>query len=112
ALERGLGAIAVTDHNTIQGGVEAQRRAAERGLPLTVIVASELMTEGDGEVIGLFLHEEVPRGLPFAETLERIHAQGGLVYVPHPFDRMHSTPPPESLRRHLDELDVLEVANA
>ena len=112
ALDRGLGAIAVTDHNTIAGGVETARRVAERGLPLTVIVGSELMTEGDGEVIGLFLDEEIPRGLSLAETLDRIHDQGGLVYVPHPFDRMHSTPRPESLRRHVDELDVLETANA
>ena len=84
ALAAGLGALAVTDHNTIAGGLEARARAVERGLPLHVIVGSEIKTAADGEVIGLFLHEEVPRGLTFAETLERIHAQGGVVYVPHP----------------------------
>jgi predicted metal-dependent phosphoesterase TrpH len=76
-----------------------------------VIVGSEIMTDGQGEVIGLFLHEEVPRGLPFADTLARIRDQGGLVYVPHPFDRMHSIPSPETLRRHVDEIDVLETQN-
>ena len=111
AVELGLGAIAVTDHNTIGGGLEAERRARERELDLQVIVGSEIMTDGQGEVIGLFLHEEVPRGLPFADTLARIRDQGGLVYVPHPFDRMHSIPSPETLRRHVDEIDVLETQN-
>ena len=111
ALERGLSVIAVTDHNTIAGGLEAARRAEERELDLQVIVGSEIMTAGQGEVIGLFLREEVPKGLSFAETLARIHAQGGIVYIPHPFDRMHSIPSPETLRRHVDQIDVLETAN-
>ena len=92
ALAAGLGALAVTDHNTIAGGVEARARAIERGLPLHVVVGSEIKTAEDGEVIGLFLHEEIPRGLAFAETLDRIKAQGALVYMPHPFDRFHATP--------------------
>jgi predicted metal-dependent phosphoesterase TrpH len=83
----------------------------ERGLELQVIVGSEIMTDGQGEVIGLFLSEEVPKGLSFAETVSRIHAQGGLVYIPHPFDRMHSIASPETLRRHVDQIDVLETAN-
>jgi hypothetical protein len=111
ALERGLSVIAVTDHNTIAGGLEAAERARERNLPLQVIVGSELMTDTQGEVIGLFLREEIPKGLSFTETLERIRAQGGLVYVPHPFDRMHSIPSPETLRAHVDRIDVLETAN-
>jgi predicted metal-dependent phosphoesterase TrpH/glycosyltransferase involved in cell wall biosynthesis len=111
AIERGLSVIAVTDHNTIAGGLEAARRVQERDLDLQVIVGSEIMTDGQGEVIGLFLSEEVPKGLTFAETVSRIHAQGGLVYVPHPFDRMHSIPSPETLRRHVDQIDVLETAN-
>jgi predicted metal-dependent phosphoesterase TrpH/glycosyltransferase involved in cell wall biosynthesis len=111
AIERGLDTIAVTDHNTIAGGLEAARRVRERGLELQVIVGSEIMTDGQGEVIGLFLGEEVPKGLSFAETVSRIHAQGGLVYIPHPFDRMHSIASPETLRRHVDQIDVLETAN-
>jgi predicted metal-dependent phosphoesterase TrpH len=111
AVERGLGVIAVTDHNTIAGGVEAAERVRERGLPLQVIVGSEIMTDGQGEVIGLFLTEEVPARLSFAETLARIRGQGGLVYIPHPFDRLHSIPSPETLRRNVDQIDVLETAN-
>jgi predicted metal-dependent phosphoesterase TrpH len=112
ALAAGLGALAVTDHNTIAGGAEARARAVERGLPLHVIVGSEIKTANDGEVIGLFLHEEVPRGLTFAETLERIRAQGGLVYVPHPFDHFHTTPSPVLLHEHAGAIDVVETANA
>ncbi len=63
-------------------------------------------------MIGLFLHEDVPRGLSFAETLDRIHGQGGLVYVPHPFDRFHTTPSPALLHEHAGAFDVVETSNA
>jgi predicted metal-dependent phosphoesterase TrpH len=63
-------------------------------------------------VIGLFLEQEIPRGLSFAETVDAIRDQGGLVYVPHPFDRLHSIPDAATLQRHLAEIDVLEVYNA
>ena len=112
ALAAGLGALAVTDHNTIAGGVEARARAIERGLPLHVVVGSEIKTAEDGEVIGLFLHEEIPRGLAFAETLDRIKAQGALVYMPHPFDRLHTIPDAATLLRHLEQIDILEVYNS
>jgi len=69
-------------------------------------------TDRDGEVIGLFLREEIPRGLSFADTVAAIREQEGVVYVPHPFDRMHSIPAPATLHRHLPEIDVLEVYNA
>jgi predicted metal-dependent phosphoesterase TrpH len=111
ALAAGLGALAVTDHNTIAGGLEARARAVERGLPLHVVVGSEIKTAADGELIGLFLHEEIPRGLTFAETIARIRAQGGVVYVPHPFDRFHATPAPALLDEHAGSLDVVETAN-
>jgi predicted metal-dependent phosphoesterase TrpH len=112
AVAAGLGALAVTDHNTIAGGLEARARAVERGLPLHVVVGSEIKTAADGELIGLFLHDEVPRGLTFAETLARIHAQGGVVYVPHPFDHFHTTPARSLLQEHAGEIDVVETANA
>ena len=88
----GLGAIAVTDHNRFGGALEAAELA--RGRRLTVIPGEEIKTDDQGEVIGLFLQEEIPRGLTFAETIAAIRAQGGLVYLPHPFDRMHAIPKP------------------
>ena len=63
-------------------------------------------------MIGLFLREEIPRGMSFADTVAAIRAQGGLVYLPHPFDRMHAIPDPATLHRHLAEIDVFEVYNA
>src|SRR5207249_1756421 len=106
----GLGAIAITDHNVFAGAREASALAHDRDL--VVIPGEEIKTDGQGEVIGLFLHEEIPRGLPFADTVAAIKAQGGVVYVPHPFDRMHAIPEPATLRRHLADIDVLEVYNA
>jgi predicted metal-dependent phosphoesterase TrpH len=110
AQTEGLGAIAVTDHNVFGGALEAAELARDRDL--IVIPGEEVKTEDQGEVIGLFLSQEVPRGMSFGETVEAIRAQGGLVYVPHPFDRMHAIPEPATLHRHLAEIDVLEVYNA
>jgi predicted metal-dependent phosphoesterase TrpH len=63
-------------------------------------------------VIGLFLKEEIPRGLSFADTIAAIREQGGLVYLPHPFDRMHAIPDAATLHKHLADIDVFEVYNA
>ena len=110
AEEIGLGGIAVTDHNAFGGALEAVELARERDL--IVIPGEEVKTDGQGEIIGLFLEEEVPRGLSFGDTIAAIHDQGGLVYLPHPFDRMHAIPDPATLHRHVAEIDVLEVFNA
>jgi len=110
AEAEGLGAIAVTDHNVFGGAREAVDLA--RGRDLVVIPGEEIKTDGQGEVIGLFLSEEIPRGLSFAATVDAIRAQGGIVYVPHPFDRLHAIPDAATLRRHVQQIDVLEVYNA
>jgi len=109
ARAQGLGAIAVTDHNEISGALEARRQAQEAGVK--VIVGEEVKTDGQGEVIGLFIEEKIPRGLTLAETVAEIKRQGGLVYVPHPFDRMHSVPDYEHLLTILDDVDAIEVFN-
>jgi predicted metal-dependent phosphoesterase TrpH len=110
ARDRGLGAIAITDHNEISGALEARRIAEQTG-EVKVIVAEEVKTAGQGEVIGLFIEEKIPRGMTMAETIAAIRAQGGLVYVPHPFDRFHSVPDYEHLLAIVEEIDVLEVFN-
>ncbi len=106
----GLGAIAVTDHNRFGGAAEAAELARTRRL--VVVPGEEVKTDGQGEVIGLFLEREIPRGLSFADTVAAIKEQGGLVYLPHPFDRMHAIPGPRTLHRHLADVDVFEVYNA
>jgi predicted metal-dependent phosphoesterase TrpH/glycosyltransferase involved in cell wall biosynthesis len=110
AEAEGLGAIAITDHNVFGGAQEAVARA--RGRDLTVIPGEEVKTDDQGEVIGLFLREEIPRGMSFADTVAAIRDQEGVVYLPHPFDRMHAIPFPATVHRHLHEIDVLEVYNA
>jgi predicted metal-dependent phosphoesterase TrpH/glycosyltransferase involved in cell wall biosynthesis len=109
AREQGLGAIAVTDHNVISGAYEAREKAAEFGVK--IIVAEEVKTADQGEVIGLFIEEKIPRGMTLAETVAEIKRQGGLVYVPHPFDRMHAVPDYEHLLTIVDEIDAIEVYN-
>jgi predicted metal-dependent phosphoesterase TrpH len=107
AREQGLGAIAVTDHNEVSGALEAH--ASANGVK--VIVGEEVKTAGEGEVIGLFIEERIPRDMTLAETIAEIKRQGGLVYVPHPFDRMHAVPDYEYLLPVLDEVDAIEVFN-
>jgi hypothetical protein len=109
ARERGLGAIAVTDHNVIGGAFAARDKADEYGIK--VIVGEEVKTAEQGEVIGLFLSEQIPRGLTLEATIAEIKRQGGIVYVPHPFDRLHSVPDYEHLLGVVDHVDAIEVFN-
>jgi predicted metal-dependent phosphoesterase TrpH/glycosyltransferase involved in cell wall biosynthesis len=109
ARDQGLGAIAVTDHNEVSGALEAAEKAAHYGVK--VIVGEEVKTADQGEVIGLFLHEKIPRGMTLEQTVAAIKAQGGLVYVPHPFDRMHSVPDYEHLLTVLEDIDAIEIYN-
>jgi predicted metal-dependent phosphoesterase TrpH/glycosyltransferase involved in cell wall biosynthesis len=109
ARDRGLGAIAITDHNEVSGALAAREMADDFGVK--VIVAEEIKTAEQGEVIGLFISEQIPRGMTMAETIAEIRRQAGLVYVPHPFDRLHSVPDYEHLLEIVEEIDVLEVFN-
>ena len=76
-----------------------------------MIVGEEVKTASQGEVIGLFLSERIPRGLTMAETVAEIRRQGGVVYVPHPFDRMHAVPDYEHLLGVVEDVDAIEVYN-
>ena len=107
AKARGLGAIAVTDHNEISGALDARNKADG----IKVIVAEEIKTASQGEVIGLFLNKKIARGMSLRETIDEIKRQGGLVYVPHPFDRLHSVPDYEHLLEVLEDVDAIEVFN-
>jgi hypothetical protein len=107
ARERGLGAVAITDHNTIKGGMEAQKLAGD---DMEIIVGSEVMTE-KGEVIGYFLTEEI-KSRDFFEAVEEIRAQGGMASIPHPFDyiRFSSSLLPDG--EMLEAVDMVEVLNS
>jgi predicted metal-dependent phosphoesterase TrpH len=106
-LRRGLDGLAITDHNTIEGALALQEAA-----PFQVIVGEEIKTT-EGEITGLFLRATIPPGLSPEETIAAIREQGGLVYVPHPLDRLrHSAVGRRTLARIIDRVDVLEVFNA
>ncbi|HEY1281558.1 MAG TPA: PHP-associated domain-containing protein [Acidimicrobiales bacterium] len=107
-VESGIDVLCVTDHNSIRG---AETLAAQ--LPCRVVVGEELRTHA-GEIIGLFLTEHVPFGISPREAAERIRAQGGLVYVPHPYDPMRRNLAEPALEELADAglLDAVEVFNA
>jgi glycosyltransferase involved in cell wall biosynthesis len=107
AKAKGLGAIAITDHNEISGALEAREKADG----IKVIVSEEVKTADQGEVIGLFIEEKIPRGMTLQETIAEIKRQGGLVYVPHPFDRLHAVPDYPHLLDVLEDVDAIEVFN-
>jgi hypothetical protein len=109
ARENGLDVVCVTDHNETSAAIAA---AANGDLGVRIVVGEEIRTP-DGDVIGLFLTERIPYVLPLAEVVGRIRAQGGLVYVPHPFDRIRASVGavlPEMCER--GDVDVVEVFNA
>ena len=93
----GIDVLCITDHNAIRGAEELADR-----LPCRVIVGEELRTHA-GEIIGLFLQERVPFGVSPREAAALIREQGGLVYIPHPFDPM---------RRNLAEPALVDLAEA
>ena len=106
-LEVGTNCIAITDQNTIAGALELKGMA-----PFNVIVGDEIQTS-TGEVIGYFLEEEIPKGLPAEETARMIKEQGGLVCIPHPFDRLRvSTLRRQTLETLLPYIDIIEVFNS
>ena len=106
----GMDVLCITDHSTINGAVELAKSGA---LGCRVVVGEELRTQA-GEIIGLFLTERLPFGLSAEDAARRVRAQGGLVYVPHPFDPLRHCLREEVLERLIGEglVDALEGLNA
>lgn len=100
-----LDVIAVTDHNQIDFAVGLQSQLGDR-----IIVGEEIMTTG-GELVGLYLTERIRPGLSPLETIKQIKEQGGLVYVPHPFESIRKGLHPGTLEELVDYLDIIEVCN-
>ncbi len=97
--------VAITDHNTILFAKKAQAALGNR-----VIIGEEITTT-QGEIIGLFLGKAIPAGLSVSETISRIKQQGGLVYVPHPFESVRQGLPESALEPVADFIDIVEVNN-
>ncbi|HUP26692.1 MAG TPA: PHP-associated domain-containing protein [Candidatus Limnocylindrales bacterium] len=100
-----LDLIAVTDHNQVDFALGLQQRLGER-----IIVGEEIMTTG-GEIIGLYLNTLVRPGLSPEETVQRIKDQGGMVYVPHPFESVRHGLHPSVLEELAEHIDIMEVCN-
>jgi len=107
--ETGIDVLCLTDHNTVNGAVELAESGA---LGCRVVVGEELRTAA-GEIIGLFLTERLPFGLSPVDAVTRIRDQGGLVYVPHPFDPMRHCLREDVLRGLAADggIDAVEVIN-
>jgi len=106
AMKRRLSGVAVTDHNTIKGGLNAQKHANNH---IDIIIGSEILTDR-GEVIGIFLTEEIKKTC-FTDVIDEIKAQNGIVILPHPFDRIRSTsfyPDSEDVKF----IDSIEIFNS
>lgn len=106
ALSTGkLDVIAITDHNSIDFATHAREKLGDR-----IIVGEEIMTTM-GEIVGLYLKEPIRPGLSPLETVKQIKDQGGLVYIPHPFESIRKGLHPGVLEELIDHLDIIEVCN-
>jgi hypothetical protein len=104
---KGIEYVGITDHNTIEGALKLKEEVSIR-----VIVGEEIKTE-HGEIIGLFLKNVVPSGLSVVRTIELIKEQGGIIYLPHPFDGLRrSMMDIVLLEKIVDKIDVMEVFNS
>ncbi len=104
----GVNCLAIADHGTIAGALKMQESA-----PFTIIVAEEILTPS-GEIMGMFLTEEIPSGLSAEETIKRIKNQNGLVCIPHPYDRIRTSAfiDDKELEKIMPSVDIIEVFNA
>ena len=106
-LKVGINCIAIADHGTTEGALKLQSLA-----PFKVIVAEEILTS-QGEIMGMFLKDTIPSGLPVEQTISAIRAQGGLVCIPHPFDTfVRSALDGKILEEIAEQIDAIEVFNS
>ena len=107
-LQKGINCIAIADHGTTKGAREISEIA-----PFKVIISEEVLTPY-GEIMGMFLKEDIPNKITVEKTIRLIRAQGGLVCIPHPFDRVRPSAFRDMVKLEslADEADIIEVFNA
>ncbi|MHB9285979.1 CehA/McbA family metallohydrolase [Halobacteriales archaeon Cl-PHB] len=104
-----LDALAVTDHDEISASLDAVERAPDYGL---VGIPGMEVTSEAGHVLALGIEELVPEGLPFAETVARIHDRGGIAIVPHPYQKSRSGVLAKISEGELRQADAIEIFNS
>lgn len=100
--------IAITDHGTVGAAVQIKKALGEQGDK--IIIGEEIKTT-DGEIIGLYLQESISEGMTPVDTVEAISRQGGLVYVPHPFETVRSGISENGLAEIIQSVDIIETYN-
>ena len=105
----GLDALAVTDHDEIDASIEAAQKAADHGL--IGIVGMEVSSAA-GHILAFGIEDLIPPGLSYDETLERIHEQGGIAVIPHPFQKSRHGVAPHITEDQLASADAIEVYNS
>lgn len=105
----GLDAIAITDHDTIEGGRDATSLASEYDL---VAIPGVEISSAAGHVLGLGLDRDIPRGLSFRETVDRIHDAGGIAVVPHPFQELRKGVLAKIQETEITAADAVETYNS
>lgn len=105
----GVGGIALTDHNEIDGALKLRNSAPDW---LKVVIGEEIATTS-GEIMGLFLNKKIGPGMSVEKTIQEIRDQGGLVVIPHPFDRLRLEKMDSSeVQKHVEQFDIVEIFNA
>jgi predicted metal-dependent phosphoesterase TrpH len=105
--KKGIDKVVITDHNTVAGALAAQQLAPE-----LVVVGEEILTE-DGEILAAFVKEEIPRGLPAKEVIERLREQDAFISVSHPFDVFRKGHwKLDALLAIKDQVNAIEIFNA
>jgi len=106
--KKGINCVAVADHGTTQGARDLSKIA-----PFKVIVCEEVRTPF-GEIMGMFLKEDIPDKISVEDTIQRIRAQGGLICIPHPYDMVRPSAfrNKEMLETTADKVDIIEVFNS
>jgi len=107
-LGKGINCAAIADHGTTRGARDLQKIA-----PFKIIVCEEVLTPY-GEIMGMFLQEDIPWKVPLEDAIKSIREQGGLINIPHPFDRVRPSAfrNLKMLESIADQIDIIEVFNS
>ena len=115
AKMRGLHGVAITDHDATAGWKKAKEGAKKAGINLVLGEEVGVKPAGKriGEIIGLFMNEEVSGERKTAvEVIDELKAQDAVVVLPHPFDVVRNVFPEEELRELAVKVDAIEVFNS